>query len=53
MYMYNCTYNVHNCNSNYWSVIVNRYVYPVKVGILCLDLHPEHPSLVAVGQYDG
>ena len=30
-----------------------RYIYPVQSGVMCLDIHPEHSSLVAVGLYDG
>lgn len=30
-----------------------RYIYPVQTGVMCLDIHPEHSSLVAVGMYDG
>ena len=33
--------------------ISHRYVYPAHTGVLCLDIHPEHPSLIAVGFYDG
>ncbi|KAL3866455.1 hypothetical protein ACJMK2_043751 [Sinanodonta woodiana] len=30
-----------------------EYVYETDSGVMCLDLHPEHPYLVAVGFYDG
>ncbi|XP_070542720.1 dynein intermediate chain 2, ciliary-like isoform X2 [Ptychodera flava] len=30
-----------------------EYIYPVDSGIMCLDIHPEHPYLCAVGFYDG
>ena len=29
------------------------YIFETKSGILCLDVHPEHPYLVCVGFYDG
>ncbi len=29
------------------------YIFETKSGILCLDVHPEHPHLVCVGFYDG
>lgn len=30
-----------------------EYVYETDSGVMCLDLHPEHPYLIAVGFYDG
>ncbi|XP_006814057.1 dynein intermediate chain 2, ciliary-like [Saccoglossus kowalevskii] len=30
-----------------------EYIFPVDSGIMCLDMHPEHPYLAAVGFYDG
>lgn len=30
-----------------------EFVYETDSGIMCLDLHPEHPYLIAVGFYDG
>uniref|UniRef100_A0A6Q2Y5Z2 Dynein axonemal intermediate chain 1 n=1 Tax=Esox lucius TaxID=8010 RepID=A0A6Q2Y5Z2_ESOLU len=30
-----------------------EYNYPTTSGILCLDIHPDRPYLVAVGFYDG
>lgn len=30
-----------------------EYIYPVPIGVMSLDIHPDHPSLVAVGLYDG
>ncbi len=28
-------------------------VFETKSGVLCLDIHPDHPYLVAAGFYDG
>ena len=28
-------------------------VYEMDSGVMCLDIHPEHPYMVAVGFYDG
>ena len=28
-------------------------VYETNSGVMCLDIHPEHPYLVSVGFYDG
>ena len=28
-------------------------MYETDSGVMCLDVHPEHPYLVAVGFYDG
>ncbi|XP_033108789.1 dynein intermediate chain 2, ciliary-like [Anneissia japonica] len=28
-------------------------IYDTESGVMCLDIHPEHPYLVAVGFYDG
>lgn len=30
-----------------------EYIYTTRSGVLCLDIHPEHPYLIAVGFYDG
>ncbi|XP_063435017.1 dynein intermediate chain 2, ciliary-like isoform X1 [Mytilus trossulus] len=30
-----------------------EFVYETDSGVMCLDLHPEHPYLIAVGFYDG
>ena len=30
-----------------------RYVFQVDSGVISLDIHPEHPYLIAVGLYDG
>ncbi|KAL4227306.1 cytoplasmic dynein with WD40 domain [Mactra antiquata] len=30
-----------------------EYIYETDSGIMCLDVHPEHPYMVAVGFYDG
>ncbi|XP_071844613.1 dynein intermediate chain 2, ciliary-like isoform X1 [Apostichopus japonicus] len=30
-----------------------EYIYPTESGVMCVDVHPEHPYLVAVGFYDG
>lgn len=30
-----------------------EYVISTESGIMCLDFHPQHPSLLAVGCYDG
>ena len=30
-----------------------EYVYPTESGVTSLDVHPDHPYLVAVGFYDG
>ena len=30
-----------------------EYIYPTTSGVMCVDIHPEHPYLVAVGFYDG
>ena len=30
-----------------------EYIYPTDSGVMSLDIHPEHPYLVAVGFYDG
>ncbi|XP_056022770.1 dynein intermediate chain 2, ciliary-like isoform X8 [Ostrea edulis] len=31
----------------------SEYVYETDSGVMCLDVHPEHPYMVAVGFYDG
>jgi len=28
-------------------------IYETDSGVMCLDVHPEHPYMVAVGFYDG
>ena len=30
-----------------------EYIISVESGVMCLDFHPKHPSLLAVGCYDG
>lgn len=30
-----------------------EYCFPTAAGVMCLDFHPEHPALLAVGCYDG
>jgi len=30
-----------------------EYTFPTESGVMCLDIHPEHPYLVAAGFYDG
>ena len=30
-----------------------EYIYEADSGVMCLDVHPEHPYMVAVGYYDG
>lgn len=30
-----------------------EYLYYTDSGVLCLDFHPQHPSMIAVGLYDG
>lgn len=30
-----------------------EYIYPTDSGVMCLDIHSEHPYLLAVGFYDG
>ncbi|EDV26891.1 uncharacterized protein TRIADDRAFT_22484, partial [Trichoplax adhaerens] len=30
-----------------------EYIYSTESGVMCLDIHPEHQFLVAVGFYDG
>lgn len=32
---------------------ISRYVFPVSSGVMCLDIHPDHPFLLAAGMYDG
>ena len=34
-------------------VCLCRLVFPLESGIMCLDIHEQLPSLVAVGLYDG
>jgi dynein intermediate chain 1 len=34
-------------------MIVFRYIFHTESGVMCLDVHPEHSNLVAVGFYDG
>ena len=42
MMMYVCMY-----------VYICRYIYPTSSGVMCLDIHPAHPHLLAIGLYDG
>uniref|UniRef100_A0A1A7ZE51 Dynein, axonemal, intermediate chain 1 n=1 Tax=Nothobranchius furzeri TaxID=105023 RepID=A0A1A7ZE51_NOTFU len=30
-----------------------EHIFPTTSGVKCLDIHPQHPSLLAVGFYDG
>ncbi|XP_013403907.1 dynein intermediate chain 2, ciliary isoform X2 [Lingula anatina] len=30
-----------------------EFIFSTESGVMCLDIHPEHPYLVAVGFYDG
>lgn len=30
-----------------------EYIYETDSGVMCLDIHPDHPYMVAVGFYDG
>ncbi|GMI25916.1 hypothetical protein TeGR_g3453 [Tetraparma gracilis] len=30
-----------------------EYIFSTESGVMCLDFHPQHPSLLAVGCYDG
>lgn len=30
-----------------------EFIYETDSGIMCLDIHPEHPYMVVVGFYDG
>ena len=30
-----------------------EYIFETKSGVLCLDIHPDHPYLGAAGFYDG
>ncbi len=30
-----------------------RYIFDTPSGVMCLDIHPEHPYLVTAGLYDG
>ena len=29
------------------------YIFYTEAGVMCLDIHPDHPYLVACGFYDG
>ena len=31
----------------------SRFIFPTPSGVMCLDVHPDHPFLLAVGLYDG
>ena len=33
--------------------IFYRYIFSMTSGVMCLDIHSEHPFLLAVGLYDG
>ncbi len=39
----------------YWRfyMLSCRYVFPLTSGAMCLDIHPDHPFLLAAGMYDG
>ncbi|KAJ3416508.1 cytoplasmic dynein with WD40 domain [Chytridiales sp. JEL 0842] len=30
-----------------------EYLYVTDSGVMCIDFHPQHPSMIAVGLYDG
>ena len=30
-----------------------EYIYNTESGVMCLDIHPDQPHLIAVGFYDG
>ncbi|KAI8853975.1 WD40-repeat-containing domain protein [Chytridium lagenaria] len=30
-----------------------EFLYVTESGVMCLDFHPQHPSMIAVGLYDG
>ena len=30
-----------------------RFIFSTGCGVMCLDIHPEHPHLLAAGLYDG
>ncbi|KAI9017369.1 WD40-repeat-containing domain protein [Gaertneriomyces semiglobifer] len=30
-----------------------EFLYTTDAGVMCLDIHPQHPSMLAVGFYDG
>tara|TARA_B110000305_G_scaffold105895_1_gene119066 strand:+ start:153 stop:575 length:423 start_codon:yes stop_codon:yes gene_type:complete len=30
-----------------------EFIFSTESGVMCLDFHPQHPSLLAVGCYDG
>ena len=30
-----------------------EFVYNTESGVMCLDIHPEHPYLLSIGFYDG
>ncbi|KAJ3386462.1 cytoplasmic dynein with WD40 domain [Entophlyctis sp. JEL0112] len=30
-----------------------EFLYTTESGVMCLDFHPQHPSMIAVGLYDG
>ena len=30
-----------------------EFIYSTESGVMCLDIHPKHPHLLAVGFYDG
>lgn len=30
-----------------------EYIFATESGVMCIDFHPQHPSLLAVGCYDG
>ena len=32
---------------------LRRFIFQTESGVMCLDVHPEHPHLVAVGFYNG
>ena len=34
-------------------VFLCRYLFSLSSGVMCLDIHPDHPFLLAAGMYDG
>ena len=41
-----CCYTLKNTSSP-------EYVFTAPSGVMCMDFHPQHSSLLAVGLYDG
>lgn len=34
-------------------VVLLSHLFGLVTGVMCLDFHPQHPNLLAVGLYDG